>query len=137
MVGVTKYEKWYVPHMFMYPEDTGGDTNIVNVAYRPESNGDVDVTMDLDSHHIIDSNSFDVYTWTMKLMRENYNGGWDVIGTRTGWISTSSPSNRTFTSVRASTYPLKIQVIFRQDFPRRYSDDFITHITSTNEFYMA
>lgn len=39
--------------------------------------------------------------WKMYL--ERHNGSyWDVIGSRTGYVSSSSPSHRTFTNVRRS-----------------------------------
>ncbi|MFD2133755.1 hypothetical protein ACFSKI_21300 [Pseudogracilibacillus auburnensis] len=38
-------------------------------------------------------------TWTMYLQRR-VNGTWTTIGTRTGYVSSSSPSHRTFTNVR-------------------------------------
>lgn len=46
--------------------------------------------------------------WTMKLQR--YSGGsWRTIGTRTGYTSENSPSNRTFTNViRNGRDPLRV-----------------------------
>lgn len=69
--------------------------------------------------------------WRMQLQRYE-NGRWVTIGTRTGYISLSSPSSRTFTNVRTNNGKdkLKLYVQYYEDaamtkaFPAKQSEYF-------------
>lgn len=54
--------------------------------------------------------------WTMRLQRLvwNHDGSkrWKTIGTRTGYVSSQSPSHRTFTNVKKMNAQLRLQVTF-------------------------
>jgi len=52
--------------------------------------------------------------WTMYLQRYE-NGKWNTIGTRTGYIEWSSPSDRTFTNVLKKNAKTRIYVKFYAD----------------------
>lgn len=52
-------------------------------------------------------------TWEMRLQRFNtWTREWNTIGTRTGYVATNSPSNRTFTDIRETLDPLRLVVEF-------------------------
>lgn len=52
------------------------------------------------------------YDWKMELQRLGYNEGWNTIGTRTGYVSNTSPSNRTFTNVGRTGDAMQVKVSF-------------------------
>lgn len=61
--------------------------------------------------------SFKVY-WDMYLQRyHSYSNAWQTIGTRTGYVSFDSPSNRTFTNILKKNAQLRVYVRFRVPFP--------------------
>jgi hypothetical protein len=53
------------------------------------------------------------YDWKMELQR--YDGGWKTVGSRTGWLSADSPSNRTFTNVLVSGKKMRVKVTFKYE----------------------
>lgn len=54
----------------------------------------------------------------MYLQRVNINGGWETIGTRTGYVGVNSPSARTFTNVKRNNGNDALRV--KVDFDPRY-----------------
>lgn len=51
------------------------------------------------------------YEWTMYLQRYT-NGAWSTVGSRTGFITGESPSNRTFTDVGVKNTKMRVKVVF-------------------------
>lgn len=56
------------------------------------------------------------HDWTMQLQRQNSKKLWDTIGTRTGYLTGNSPSHRTFTNVKKTSYPLRLVVRFKNHY---------------------
>lgn len=52
--------------------------------------------------------------WKMHLQRYE-NGSWNTIGTRTGYVNSSSPSYRTFTNVSIKNAKMKVYVQYYRD----------------------
>lgn len=51
------------------------------------------------------------FDWTMYLQRYNpLNQNWETIGTRTGYLTKFSPSDRTFTGIKRTGHPLRVKV---------------------------
>jgi len=50
--------------------------------------------------------------WWMKLQRWSSDTGWVTIGTRSGYISGTSPSNRTFTDVIRGRSLMRVVLVF-------------------------
>mgnify|MGYP001178157937 CR=1 FL=1 len=60
------------------------------------------------------------HDWQMQLQRQQSNKTWSTIGTRTGYLTFDSPSHRTFTSVKGTSYPLRLVVRFTDhDYPNQ------------------
>lgn len=60
----------------------------------------------------VDPSSYRTYDWVMYLQRYYTHPGahWATIGTRTGFVSRSSPSPRTFTNIRQMNAELRVVV---------------------------
>lgn len=53
--------------------------------------------------------------WIMDLQRRNSDGSWSTVGSRSGYVTSSSPSYRTFTNVSIKGATMKIYVKWYQD----------------------
>ena len=51
------------------------------------------------------------FNWKMELQRYT-SGSWTTIGTRTGYVSSSSPSDRTFTNVLRNGSSMRVKTTF-------------------------
>lgn len=107
--------------------DGYGRTPSFNLFYDAKSDGTVPVTLQTTADY------YKIY-WLMRLQRKNLStGAWENIGTRAGYVSYQSPSNRTFTSVKESHAPLRVEIEFYED------SDFTYYLGATihsNNFYM-
>lgn len=70
------------------------DSSNVNVSLHLTSSGTGIVTLD----------------WTMYLERYYSGSGWRTVGTRTGYVSDTSPSHRTFTNVGGHGSQMRVAV---------------------------
>ncbi|MFJ7681215.1 hypothetical protein [Peribacillus butanolivorans] len=67
-----------------------------------------------------------LYYWSMSLQRYE-NGAWGTIGSRTGFVSTDSPSERTFTNVGKKDKSMRVKVNYYYDSGRT---DFVKTVYS-------
>lgn len=93
---------------------------VCGMTYNVGYNNEVDVSLVLDKmpgNYYTGSYGFEDihHDWYMMLQRQNSSGGWDTIGTRSGYVAETSPSNRTFTGIAKSSRPLRIVVDFTYD----------------------
>lgn len=61
------------------------------------------------------------WDWTMYLQRYE-NGRWNTIGTRTGYLSYSSPSDRTFSNIAVKGAPMRVKVTYTPYYYAYYTD---------------
>lgn len=58
--------------------------------------------------------------WTMYLERADSKGlNWKVIGTRTGYVHTTSPSNREFTNIGYHNTLVRVRVVYKSPYDGR------------------
>lgn len=108
------------------PNVSLGDVNL-NLCFT-ERGSDVDVSMEVFNSVV----SFEpYYDWVMELQRKDSSGKWQTIGSRSGYITESSPSHRTFTNIaHNSSAALKIYVKLY------YSDGEYIKAVQSQYFYM-
>ncbi|MCO0600447.1 hypothetical protein NGI46_24180 [Peribacillus butanolivorans] len=73
-----------------------------------ESGSNVNVSMKIFNNS---TTSYPYYEWTMYLQRYT-NGAWSNVGSRTGYISGDSSSNRTFTNVADKNTKMRVKAVF-------------------------
>lgn len=105
-----KYGHW----VYSYKRPNGQKINCYMQCAVSNSGSNVNVTFE-ETGASGEGNAGDAggrFDWTMKLQRRpnpHPETAWTTVGTRTGYVSLSSPSNRTFTNVK-SGYQMRVLI---------------------------